>query len=147
MTEDIYELLQQHHAFYEVLPYYEVVEELTRGTAVTRRRIQAGFDIDVYGVKDSRARRPGRDYAVVCAALEKLVISIMPHTGESPSVEVIPFDSTVVFDTKRHFQQEGMLRIRIRHRGLGQLAGTPEERVLHELKECLHQLGLSQRTI
>lgn len=89
-------------------------------------------------------QHPGRDYVLGYVALEKLVETILPHTGESCSVEIIPFPSIVVFDTKWQFQEEGMLRIRITRKGL-QPASEPEERTLKEIKERLHGLGLSQR--
>jgi hypothetical protein len=139
VSENIHELIEQHHAFYEVLPYYIVQE--TQGTT---KRIQAGFDIDVYGIKPSDEQHPGRDYALGYVALEKLVATILQHTGDSCSVEVIPFPSTVVIDTKKQFREEGMLRIRIAHKGL-QAAGKPEERVLNDIKERLHDMGLRQR--
>lgn len=146
MSDNIHELIKQHHAFYQVLPYYIMVQIMVQEerTHATTKRIQAGFDIDVYGIKPSHEQHPGRDYVLGYVALEKLVETILPQTGESCSVEVIPFPSEVVFDAKRQFQEEGMLRIRITHKGL-QPAGKPEERVLKEIKERLHDLGLSQR--
>ena len=140
MSEKTRELIEQHHAFYQVLPYYVVQEQ---GTQKSAKKIQAGFDIDVYGIKPSHEQHPGRDYWFGYVALEKLVETILPHTGQSCSVEVIPFTSTVVIDTKRRFQEEGMLRIRITHRGL-QPAGESEERALKEIKDRLHDLGLNQ---
>ena len=152
MSDNIHELIKQHHAFYQVLPYYIMVQIMvqeertpaTTKTGATTKRIQAGFDIDVYGIKPSREQHPGRGYVLGYVALEKLVATILPQTGESCSVEVIRFPSTVVFDPKRQFQEEGMLRIRITHKGL-QPAGKPEERALKEIEERLHDLGLSQR--
>jgi len=146
VSENIHELIEQHHAFYQVLPYYIMVQIMVQEerTHATTKRIQAGFDIDVYGIKPSHEQHPGRDYVLGYVALEKLVETILPQTGESCSVEVIRFPSTVVFDPKRQFQEEGMLRIRITHKGL-QPAGKPEERALQEIKERLHDLGLSQR--
>jgi len=146
VSENIHELIEQHHAFYQVLPYYIMVQIMVQEerTHATTKRIQAGFDIDVYGIKPSHEQHPGRDYVLGYVALEKLVETILPQTGESCSVEVIRFPSTVVFDPKRQFQEEGMLRIRITHKGL-QPAGKPEERALKEIKERLHDLGLSQR--
>lgn len=146
MSENIHELIEQHHAFYQVLPYYIMVQIMVQEerTHATTKRIQAGFDIDVYGIKPSHEQHPGRDYVLGYVALEKLVETILPHTGESCSVEVIRFPSTVVFDPKRQFQEEGMLRIRITHKAL-QPAGKPEERALKEIKDRLHDLGLSQR--
>ncbi len=140
MSENIHALIEQHHAFYEVLPYYVVQEDRTHGST---KRIHAGFDIDIFGTKPSHERHPGRDYVLGCVELEKLVEMISPRTGEC-SVEVIRFSSTVVLDTKRQFQEEGMLRIRITHKGL-QPAGEPEERALKEIKERLRDLGLTQR--
>jgi len=146
VSENIHELIEQHHAFYQVLPYYIMVQIMVQEerTHATTKRIQAGFDIDVYGIKPSHEQHPGRDYVLGYVALEKLVETILPQTGESCSVEVIRFPSTVVFDPKKQFQEEGMLRIRITHKGL-QPAGKPEERALKEIKERLHDLGLSQR--
>jgi len=146
VSDNIHELIKQHHAFYQVLPYYIMVQIMVQEerTHATTKRIQAGFDIDVYGIKPSHEQHPGRDYVLGYVALEKLVETILPQTGESCSVEVIPFPSEVVFDAKRQFQEEGMLRIRITHKGL-QPAGKPEEHVLKEIKERLHDLGLSQR--
>lgn len=140
MSENIRELIEQSHARYEVLPYY-IVQEEPHGTT---QKIQAGFDIEVYGIKPSHVRHPGRDYVLGYLALEKLVETILPSTGDACSVEVIPFPSTLVLDSKRQFQEEGMLRIRVTHNGL-QPAGESEERTLKEIKERLHDLGFNQR--
>lgn len=141
MSENIHELIEQHHAFYEVLPYY-IVQEGRTHKATTR--IRAGFDIDVYGIKPSHEQHPGRDYVSGYMAVEKLVETILLNTGEACSVEVISFPSSVFLDTRRQFQEEGMLRIRITHKHL-QPAGEPEERALQKIKERLRDLGLSQR--
>jgi hypothetical protein len=140
VSENVHELIEQTHARYEVLPYY-IVHEEPHGTT---KRIQAGFDIEVYGIKPSHVRHPGRDYVLGYVALEELVQTILPDTGEACLVEVIPFPSTVVLNTKVQFQEEGMLRIRITHQAL-QPAGEQEERALKKIKERLHDLGLSQR--
>ena len=139
MSDDIHELIEQHDAFYEVLPYYILREEPAHQA---RMRVQAGFDIDVYGIKPSHERHPGRHYVLGYVALEKLVETT--PISESCLVEVIPFLSEVVSDTKRQFQEEGMLRIRITHKGL-QPVGESEERALKEIKERLQHLGLRQR--
>jgi len=140
VSENIHELIERTHARYEVLPYYIVQEEL-HGTT---KRIQAGFDIEVYGIKPNHVPHPGRDYVLGYVALEKLVERVLPDTGEACSVEVIPFPSTVVLNTKAQFQEEGMLRIRIAHKRL-QPSGELEERALKKIKDRLHDLGLSQR--
>jgi hypothetical protein len=141
VSENIQDVIEQHHAFYEVQPHYTVLGE-RQVPAGTARRIQAGYDIDVFGIKTSPEQKPGPDYLLVYAALKKLVETISSNVGESCSVEVVPFGSSVVIDTKRKFQQEGMLRISITHSGLDQPAGEAEERALKQLKEHLHNLGL-----
>jgi len=108
------------------------------------RRIPSGFEIDVCGIKTSPEQKPGPDYLLIYAALQKLVATISLHTDQS-AVEVIPFGSTVIIDTRRQFQQLGMVRTRITHRDIDQPAGEPEERLLKEIKKRLHDLGLRQR--
>jgi hypothetical protein len=62
----------------------------------------------------------------------------------SCSIEVIPFASTVILDTRRHFQPEGMIRIRITHaRGIDQPLGPTEETALKAILVHLHALGFS----
>ena len=144
MAENVHEVVEQHHAFYEVQPYYTLVEEDTQGPPATTRRVQAGFDFDVFGIKTSAEQKPGQDYLLAYAALRKMVETILPHADKNCTVEVIPFGSTVVIDTKKQFQPEGMLRVRIAHKGVGQ-AGESEERLLKEIKERLGELGLKHR--
>ena len=140
MSGKIDELIKQHHAFYEVLPYYIIQYN---GTPSTAKSIQAGFDIDVYGIKPSHEQHPGRDYILGYRALQELVEKMLPTVADSCSVEVISFPSSVVLDPRRQFQEEGMLRIRVMHKNL-QPAGEPEQRAVEELKQRLHDLGLSQ---
>jgi len=138
MPKTIQELIGQHRAFYEVMPYYIVVGAKMQKSG---QRIHAGFDIDIYGVKESIEQKPGQDYLILYEALQNLV-KTLPDIGESCLAEVISFRSTVIVDTRRHFQQEGLLRIRITHKGVDEPAGEPEERALKEIKERLHDLGL-----
>jgi hypothetical protein len=77
--------------------------------------------------------------------LQKVAETILPHTVDACSIEVMPFRATVILDTRKHFPPEAMLRIRITHgRGLGKAAGEPEERTLKEIESQLHNLGVSQ---
>lgn len=145
MSTNIHQVIEQHDVYYEVLPYYEIVEERKPGTAPTTRKIQAGFDINVYGIKADYELTAGLDYALFQAALQNLVETALPQISEDYSVEVIPFPSTIIASRKRGFQNEGMLRIRIMHIGMGQPAGAPEERALAKIKLGLHDLGLRQR--
>ncbi len=141
MSANIHELVEQHHAFYEVLPYYIIQEDRTRGTT---KSVQAGFDIDVYGIKPPHEQHPGRDYVLGYHALQELVETILPDVDNSCSVEIISFPSSVVLDPRSQFQEQGMLRIRITQKGL-QPAGEAEQHALQVIKERLYDMGLSQR--
>jgi hypothetical protein len=143
MSESIQELIERHHPFYEVSPYYIALEKRERGKVVAKRQIQAGFDIDVYGDNVEGEWMPGGDYAQAYAIAKKMVEAILPISSESCHVEIIPFPATVFLDRKRRLLPQGMLRIRISHgRGLEQPAGPSEERALNEIQEQLHAIGL-----
>ncbi len=144
MSENVREVIEQHRASYEVMPYYVALEARPHITTAARRTIQAGFDIDVYCIKASLEPEPSPDYVLVYMALQKAVETVLPHANNHCSIEVIPFPSTVILDTRRHLQPEDMLRIRITHgRGLDQAAGASEESALKEIEERLHDLGVS----
>jgi hypothetical protein len=142
--DSIRELIKRRKAFYEVLPYHVVVEERLPGRAVTKRRIQAGFDIDVYGDITMSELESSPDRALGYAALQDIASATADQSSDSCSIEVIPFDSTLILDSKRKFQPEGMLRIRITHsRGLDQPSGVSEESTLRAILRQLHELGVS----
>jgi len=146
MSENVREVIEKHHAFYEVTPYIVVLEDPPHEAQTARRTIQAGFNIDVYGIKASLEPEPSSDYVLVYRALEKAVETVLPQANNHCLIEVIPFPSTVILDTKRRRQPEGMVRIRITHgRGLDQAAGASEESALKEIEERLHDLGVSLR--
>ena len=59
------------------------------------------------------------------------------------SIEVIPFGSTIVLDTRDHLQPMPMLRIRITHnRGVHEPAGTAEQEALKAVEAQLSNLGI-----
>ena len=143
MSENVREVIQQRRAFYEVRPYYVALEERPNGAPAATRRIQAGSEIDVYGIKASLEPEPSPDYVLAYTALQKMAETVLLHTSDHCSIEVIPLFSTVILDTRRHLQPEDMLRIRITHtRGLDQPAGASEESALKEIEEQLQALGV-----
>jgi len=149
MPEDIRSLIKEHHAFYEVSPYYVLLDERPIGLPATTRTVQAGFNVDVYGVRTEDAEPampPPQEYALGCAELQKLAERVSQHASDSCSLEVIPFSSTAIIDSRNHGQVEAMIRIQISHgRGLNQPAGLPEQRALEEVERGLKTLGLAHR--
>ena len=149
MADNISSLVTKHHAFYEVSPYYVLLDERPVGLPATTRTVQAGFNVDVYGVRTEDtepAMPPPQEYALAYAELQKLAESVSQHASDSCSLEVIPFSSTAIIDSRNHGQVEAMIRIQISHgRGLNQPAGSPEQRALEEVERELKSLGIAHR--
>ena len=147
MSDDLRSLIKEHHAFYEVLPFYVLLENRHGSVPSTTRRVQAGFDIDIYGMsikKELTFPGPDPEYVLGYSRLQKLAKELSHDS--SCSLEVIPFPSTAVLDLRNHGQVEGMLRIRISHwRGLDQPAGLPEQHALTTVETWLHGQGVARR--
>lgn len=149
MADTLLSLFQVHHAFYEVVPYYVVVEKRHVGVPVQTQKVQAGFEVNIYGVsiKDKLAP-PGSDphYTLAHAELQRVTEEISCRTTGKCSLELIPFPSTAVLDTRDHAKVEATLQIRISHgRGLEEPAGPPEDHALEELEKQLKSLGIARR--
>jgi hypothetical protein len=146
MSKNIRQVIEKHRPFFEVEPYYVFLEEGHGTPAVKTRRIQAGFNVNVYGMKTSDdpglpTLSPG--YALGYASILELTKTIQSRSTDTCSIEVIPFGSTAVLDTKSHLQPQAMLRIRITHqRGLEQPAGKAEQHALEEVEKELRRLGV-----
>lgn len=149
MADNISSLVKEHLAFYEVSPYYVLLDERPVGLPATTRTVQAGFNVDVYGVRTEDtepAMPPPQEYALAYAELQKLAERVSQHASDSCSLEVIPFFSTAIIDSRNHGQVEAMIRIQISHeRGLNIPAGSPEHRALEEVERELKSLGIAHR--
>ena len=110
-------------------PYYIVCEDRPVGSPVSVRRVHAGFDVDIYGIQMSREPDPAAEYWFVYTQLKEVVDVVRHEYSHACSIEVIPFGSTIVFDTKDHLKPMAMLRIRIAHsRGMHETAGQPSKK-------------------
>jgi len=149
MAENLSSLIQEHHAFYKVSPYYVLLDERPMGLPPTTRRVHAGFDVDVYGESLKKALvmpGPDPDYTLGYSELQKLAEELSRHATQSCSLEVLEFPSTVFFDLRRNWKLEALLCIRISHwRGLNEPAGPAEQRALEELEKELKSLGVARR--
>jgi len=149
MADNISSLVKEHHAFYEVSPDYVYLEERPVGLPAGTRRVQAGFNVDVYGVRtedNEPAMPPPNEYALGYTELQKIAERVSQHSSDSCSVEVIPFPNVAFIDPRNQGRVEAMIRISISHfRGLDQPAGPPEQRALEEVENELKSLGIAQR--
>jgi hypothetical protein len=69
--------------------------------------------------------------------------AILPNPSDSCAIQIIPFETTLILDTRDHLQPQALLRIRITHcRGLDQPAGPAEARTLQGVEEKLQALGV-----
>lgn len=139
---DLPGILERHQVRYEVRAYYVVSEP---GTS---HRIQAGFDVFLYGILNRMVLplygdEEGRK---VVDYFQTAVQQIQSKCAkEHTTIEVMPYEDSLILDTHQHFQPEAVLQIRISHdRGLGQPAGPSEDQALDELREVLHELNVKQ---
>jgi hypothetical protein len=149
MSDKFVSLIKEHHAFYEVSPYYILFDERPLGLPATTRTVQAGFNVDVYGVRtqdNEPAMPPREEYALGCIELQNIAERVSQHASDSCVLEMIPFPSTAIIDSRNHGRVEAMIRIQISHeRGLDQPAGVPEQRALEEVTGELKSLGIEHR--
>ena len=146
---EVHAALERHHVRYEVRPYYVVWEQRVPGGRAVDQKIQAGFDVDLYGTLgkvqlplflESKEAHNVVDYFRMVA--HEIQSKIEKH---DTTVEVMPYENSLILDTQRHFQPEAMLRIRISHeRGMNQPAGLPEEQALNGIREMLHGLKVKE---
>src|SRR5437870_35583 len=103
--EELHQLIEQNQAFYIVQPYHVVAQTRQQDGTRESRMVQAGFDIDVYGVVPAGKWQPSEDYWMGYASATKLIERIEAHTTETCCLEVIPFAATVIVDTHRQMQR------------------------------------------
>jgi len=144
MPDIIRELIKEHHAYYEVWPYYVVTDEGSGSPAGSTHRIQAGFDIDIYAARTEKELPfHSPKYELGYTELQKIATEVSRHTQDSCSLEVIPFPSTIFLDTKNDLRSQARLQIRISHwRGLNQPAAQAQERALQEIERELQARGI-----
>jgi|SRR5215469_2385247 len=150
MSTDLHELVKEYHAFYEISPYNILLAEKHGSLPATNRTIQAGFDVDIYGLNPKKEMVPPEadpNYKLGYAELQKIAEKVShQHTKEFCSLEVISFSSTMILGGSSHTEVQGMLRIRIsHHRGLDRPADLPEQQALKELEAQLRGLGFVRR--
>ena len=144
MPGDIRQIFQSHYCYLEILPYYIVAESRPAGCAVNVRRVQAGYDLDIYGVKMSREPDPPAEYWLVYNRLKEVAESVRRENQGTCSVEVISFGSTIVLDTKNHLQPMALLRIRVAHCGdILEPAGAAEQKAVRDVEAQLSALGVT----
>lgn len=144
---DVQAWIRDHHASYEVSPYYLVLEDRAGGVR-TSRKVQAGFNVDVYGVSpedDRLVPPPAHEYAVGYAVLQRLVAEVAHDAGDSCALEVIAFPGRIVLDSRGYGKVKAMVRITVSHLGpLDQPAGLSANGALEKVKERLDALGISR---
>jgi hypothetical protein len=142
---DVQQVFERHHVRYEVSPYYVVLDLRVVGAPPVERKVQAGFDVNVYGtliVKEQFLPYHTDEARMVVDYFEKAAREIQSRVGQNCTIEVTPCADSVVLDTQQHLQPQVMLQIRISHtRGLDQAQGPSEEQALEAIRETLRELG------
>jgi hypothetical protein len=144
---DIHEVLEQYHARYEVRPYYVILDQRPAGAAPIEQKVQAGFDVNLYGTLEKEQWPIFRSEGArsVVSYFEAVAREIESKAGQHCTIEVTPYTDSVVLDTTQHFCPQAVLQIRISHaRGLDQPEGPSEERALEAIRETLHKLEIKE---
>ena len=144
---DIHDVLEQHHARYEVRPYYVILDQRPAGATPIEQKVQAGFDVNLYGAleKEQLPLYRSEGARMIVNYFEAVAQEIQSKVGQHCTIEVIPYTDSLVLDTTEHFRPQAMLGIRISHdRGLDQPAGPSEDQALEAIRETLHQLKIKE---
>lgn len=135
-------LLERTFIRHQVSPYYIFLDEHPAGSQPIQRRVQRGFDVDLYGSPlngDLHA-----DDELLRSTLDDLTAvaeQIVPETANDGDIEVIPVEDTLVMNPNKHFKAEALLRIRVSHGGaLDQSTGPHEEELVHAMVDKLEAL-------
>lgn len=142
---EVHGVFQRHQVRYEVRPYYVLFEQRPPGAPSISQRIQAGFDIDLFGTLDKmqvpRLLREEGD--IVIGYFEAVAREVQSKVGQRCTVEVEGYPDSLVLDS--HFQPQAMVRIQISHcRGVDQPEGASEEQALEAIRDKLHALGIRE---
>lgn len=137
-------LLEEHRAFYEVLPHYVIVDERQGST----QRVHNGFDVFIYGVKtehDEPYMPPPHKYAQGYEGLRRIAQQVAEETSHSCVVDVMPLPAKVVLNPGDDANIAAVLVIRIARWGVNEEAGETETRALEALEAALQTVGLKRR--
>ena len=144
MFGNIRDIIESHYCFCKVSPYYIGSEDRPEEGEESGRRVHAGFDLDIYGVKMSRQPDPPAEFWLVYTKLKEVVDVVRDKNNHACSFAVIPFGSTVVLDTRNYLQPMAMLRIRITHnRATDETACAAEQEALKAVEAQLSELGIT----
>lgn len=144
---EIQKLLEPFNPYYEVSPYYIVVDQHPVHGPRIERKVQAGFNVAIYGslanqrlpLFQSQAAHTFVNY------LESAAKEIASEAGNHCTIEIVPWTQSLTFDSQQ-LRPQGRLQIRIAHaRGLGQSQESSEEFALHAILKLVHELGVRRR--
>jgi hypothetical protein len=145
MADDIRDLIAKHSLTYEVLPYYVEVDVHHKDAPTTYQKVQAGFDIDLYGVgvgKDLNLSSGAGQLSLTIHDLQQIAEAVKPHQVSTQLIEVIPFETNLYLSPNHNLQPEALVRIRITHlRGLDQPSGPLEAQTVNAIERQIQVLG------
>ena len=145
---EIHALLERHGVKYEVRPYDEVLILNPVGAPAIDKKVQAGFDVNLYGTLETEhlPLYSSEGAHKVVRYFEELAQDIGSNVGQRCTVQVIAEEDSLILDSQHNLRPEAMLTIRIAHcRGMGQPEGPAEEQALAEVTARLKELGIRRK--
>src|SRR5260370_8610452 len=103
---DIHEVLEQHHARYEVRPYYVILDQRPAGAPPIEQKVQAGFDVNLYGALEKEQLPLYRSEGArrVVNYFEAVAQEIESKAGQPCTIEVTPYTDSLVLHNPHHFR-------------------------------------------
>src|SRR5216683_2105141 len=109
MPVDLQSQIRKHQVFYEVSPYFVLLDLRNYGSPAVKRTVQAGFDVDLYGTAISHELSLSDGDGQMRLALDGLrqaAEAILPNPSDSCAIQIIPFETTLILDTRHHLQPQ-----------------------------------------
>ncbi len=109
IDEDLRELAHKHKVCYEVYPEYTFVHD---------EKVQSGFDVELYGVREQDAMRltPGdKSSHLVYSDLRDIAHFALPTESDGNEYRIEPFDCALHESTRHHLRPEVVCTIGVTH--------------------------------
>src|SRR5260370_25879183 len=112
---DIHEVLEQHHARYEVRPYYVILDQRPAGAPPIEQKVQAGFDVNLYGALEKEQLPLYRSEGArrVVNYFEAVALEIEANAGQHWNIEGTPYTDSLVPATTTHLHPQSILQLPI----------------------------------
>lgn len=101
---EIRDQIQRQKLCYEVSPCHRVTVEEPEDQFTHRKRVLAGFDVDLNATGAAgpwRLRTGYQQFQSTLKDLEKVARAVVPPVADGSNIAILPFEDSLVIDTRR----------------------------------------------